>query len=111
MIRVQHKEQVDRLRGYRIDDVFLGRHREEHVQHVCAVVEVVPRIDEGLPEHVLVRGGRDGRDLGENSVRENLAVTRIIDVHGVVIERRHGGHDRGHHRHRMRVVVKAIEEA
>jgi len=38
---------------HRVDDVVLGRHGEEHVQHVRAVVEVVARVDEGLAKQCL----------------------------------------------------------
>ena len=60
---------------------------------------------------MLVGGRRDGRDLGDDPMGEDLAVARVMDVHRVVIERRHRGDDRRHHRHRMRVVVEAIKEA
>ncbi len=51
------------------------------------------------------------RDLGDDAVGEDLAVPRVMDVHGVVIEGRHRGHHRRHHGHRVRVVVEAVEEA
>ena len=91
--------------------VGLARHGEEHVQQVAAVVEVVARIDERLPERVLVGGRGDGRELGDDAVGEDLAVPRVMDVHRVVIERRHRRHHRRHHRHRVRVVMEAVEEA
>src|SRR5256885_17147850 len=59
----------------------------------------------------LVRSGGDGGELGDDAMREDLAVARVMDVHPVVIERRHRGHHRRHHRHGMRVVVEAVEEA
>ena len=43
-------------------------------------------------------------------MREDLAMARIIDVHGVVIERGHRRDHRRHHRHRVRVVMEAVEE-
>jgi hypothetical protein len=54
---------------------------------------------------------RDGRDFRNDTVRENLPVARVIDVHRVVIERRHRGHDRRHHRHGVGVMVEPVEEA
>ena len=60
---------------------------------------------------MLVGGGRDGRQLRDDAVREDLAVARIVDVGGVVVEGRHRGDHRRHHRHRMGVVVEALEEA
>jgi len=42
---------------------------------------------------------------------KNLAMTRVIDVHRVVIERRHRGDDRTDHGHRVRVVMEAVVHA
>ena len=111
VIGVQDEQQVERLGGDRVDLVRLARHREQHVQQVAAVVEIVARIDERLPERMLVRRRGDRRDLGDDAVREDLAMPRVMDVHRVVIERRHRGDHRRHHRHRVRVVVEAVEEA
>ncbi len=94
----------------RIHFVGFAGHGEEHVQQVRAIVEVVARIDEGLSERVLVGGRRDGRHLGDDAMREDLAMLRILDVHGVVIERRHRADDAGHHRHRVGVEMEPIEE-
>ncbi len=58
-----------------------------------------------------MRSGGDGGELGDDAMREDLAVARVMDIHGVVIERRHRRHHRRHHRHGMRVVVEAVEEA
>ncbi len=91
--------------------VRLAGHCEEHVQQVGAVREIVARIDEGLAKGVLVGRGGDGRNLRNDAMREDLAVARIVDVGGVVVERRHRGDDRGHHRHRVRIVVETAEEA
>ena len=108
---MQDEEQVQCLCCNRIDFISLAGHCVEHVEHVGAVVEVVARIDKRLTQRVLVRRCGDRRDLGNDAVREDLAVTRVIDVHRVVIEGRHRGHNRRHHRHRVGVVVKAIEES
>ena len=99
------------LRRDRVDLVRLARHREEHVEQVRAVVEVVLRVDERLAEHVLVGGRRDRRHLGDDAVREDLAMPRIIDVERVVVEAGHRGDHRRHLRHRVRVVVEAVVEA
>ena len=111
VVGMQDEQQVERFGGHRIDVVLLAGHREEHVQHVGAVVEIVARIDEGLAERMLVCRRRDGRQLGDDAVREDLAMPRVMDVHRVVIERRHRRHHRRHHRHRVRVVMEAAEEA
>ena len=111
VVRMEYEQQIERLRRDRIDLVGLARHGEEHVQQVAAVVEIVARIDERLAERVLVGRRGDRRNLGDDAVSEDLALPRVIDVHRVVIERGHRCDHRGHHRHRMGVVMKAVEEA
>ena len=111
VIGVQDEQQVERLGRDRVDAGTARTAPRRTCAACCAVVEIVARIDERLAERVLVRGGRDRRDLGDDAVREDLAMARVMDVHRVVIERRHRGDHRRHHRHRMRVVVEAVEEA
>jgi hypothetical protein len=108
VVGVQDEQQVERLGVQRIDLVGLAGDREEHVQHVRGVVEVVARVHEGLAERVLVGCRGDRRQLGDDAVREDLAVPRVIDVGGVVVEGRHRRHDRGHHGHRVGVVMEAV---
>ena len=111
MIGVQNEQEIHRLGGHRIDRIRLARHREEHVEHVRAVAQIVARIDERLAERVLVGGGGDRRQFRDDAMREYLAVARIVDVRRVVIERGHRGDHGRDHRHRVRVVVKTLEEA
>ncbi len=111
MVGVQDEQDVQRLRRDRIDVVGLGRHGEHHVEQVRTVVEMVLRVHERLAEILLVGGCRDGRDLGDHAVRENLALARILVVGGVVVERRERADDAGEHGHRMGVVTEAVEEA
>ena len=111
VIGVQDEQQIERLRSHRIDVVRLARHGEEHVQQVRAVVEIVARIDERLAERVLVGRRGDRRNLRDDAMREDLAMARVMDVHRVVIERRHRRDHARQHRHRVRVVLKAVEES
>src|SRR5690606_40419747 len=71
VIGVQDEEQVQCFRGDFVDVVRLGRYREEHVQQVLAVVEVVARVDERLAGAELEGGGGDRRQLGDDAVRED----------------------------------------
>jgi hypothetical protein len=111
VVGVQDEQQIERFGGNRINDVLLAGNRKEHVQHVRAVVEVIARIDERLAERMFVCRRRDGRQLGNDSMGENLPMTRVMDVHRVVIERRQRSHHRGHHGHRVRVVMEAAKES
>ena len=107
---MQDEEQIERLRRDWIDVIRLAGHREEHVQQIRAVIEIVARIDEGLSERMLVCGRGDRRNLRDDAMSEYLAMTRIMDVHRVVIERRHRRNHAREHRHRMRVVLETVEE-
>ena len=111
MIRVQNQQQVECLSRQRVDVIRLARHGVEHVQQIAAVVEIVARVDERLTQGALIGGSRDRRQLGDDAMGKNLTMTRIIDVHRVVVERRHRGDDRADHGHRMRVVMKAVVHA
>jgi len=111
VIRVQNEQQIERLGRDGVDLIGLARHGEQHLQHVAAVVEVVAWVDERLAKRMLVCCGGDCGDLRDDTVGEDLAMARIIDIHRVVIERRHRRNHRRHHRHRVRVVMEPVEEA
>ena len=111
VIGMQDQQQVERLHGDRLEPVLLAGHCEEHVEQVGAVRQVVLRIDERLAEDVLVGGRGDCRDLGDDPVREDLAVARVMDVQRVVVEGRHRRDHGRHLRHRMGVVMEAVVEA
>ncbi len=103
MIGMQNEDAPHGARQHGVDLVFLARHREAHMQKVGRVIELVLRINEGLPDRVFVGHGGDGRHLGDHAHARHLALLGILDVDGVVIE---GGEraDHAHHdRHRMRV--------
>ena len=51
------------------------------------------------------------RHLGDQAVAGDLALARIVDVGGVVIEGRQRADHAAHDRHRMRVAPEAAEEA
>jgi hypothetical protein len=110
VVGVQDEQEVQRLRGHGVHLVRLCGDREEHVQQVFAVAEVVPRIDEGLPPVELESRRGDRRQLRKNAMREDLAGLRIVHVHRVVVVRGHRAHDGGQHRHRMRVVPESAEK-
>ncbi len=110
VIRVQNEQKIERFGRYRIDCIRLAWNREEHVEHVRAVAQIVSRIDERLAERVLVGRGGDGRQLRDDPMREDLPVPRVVDVGGVVIERGHRSDHGGHHGHGVRIVMETLEE-
>ena len=88
VVGVQDEDLVERAREHRIDLVLLARHRKAHPHEVRGVVEIVLRIDERLADRVLVGHRRQRRHLGDHAHRGDHALVRIVDVGGVVIERR-----------------------
>ena len=74
---MQDEDAVKRLGKYRVDPIRLTRHRKTHLQKVRSVIEVIARIDEWLPDIQLVRGRRNGRQLGDQADRGNLTLPRI----------------------------------
>ncbi len=80
------------------------------MQEIGGVVEVITRVNEGLPHRILVRHGRNGRHLGDHADRGDFALLRIVDVGGVMVEGGHGPNDPGHDRHRMRITAETTIE-
>ena len=107
---MQDEQQVERLRGDRVDLVWLGRHRKEHVQQVVAVVEIVARVHERLANVQLVGRGRDRGQLGDDAVSKDVAMVRIRSVHLAVVVSRHRTDDGRQLRHRVGIVAEALEE-
>lgn len=80
------------------------------MEEVFRVVQVVTRIHHRLALGVLVHHGGDGRHLGDQAMRGDFAMLRVIDVQGVVVEGREGADHAAHHGHRMGVAAEAVEE-
>ena len=86
MVGVQNEQQVECLGLDRIDFVGFRRHGEHHLQEVLGVVQIVPRIHERLPDAELVSSGRDGRQLGDDAMREDVPMLGIGSIHlGMVV--------------------------
>ena len=107
---MQNQQHVERVVEDRRDGVLLDRQREHHVQQVLRVIEVVARVTERLADIQFVSGRRDGRQLCEDSVRENITMLGVRSVHFIVVIRRHRADDGRQHGHRMGVVTEALEE-
>ncbi len=107
---MKDKQQINGLCRNRIDLIGLCRHREQHLQEVLGVVEIIARIHERLADIELVGGRRDSRQLGQDPVRKNIAMLRIGRIHHVVVVRRHRADHGRKHGHRMGVVTEPLEE-
>jgi hypothetical protein len=60
---------------------------------------------------VFIGRGCDRRQFGDNAMRENFPVTRIVYIGRIVIESGHRGNHSRDHCHRVRVVMKILEKA
>ena len=101
MIGVQDEDPIQRPGEHGIDLVLLTRHREHHVQEILGIVEMVARIDEGLPRRELVRRRGNGRDLGDQAVARDQPVVGVLDLEVFVVE----GGERADHGDHHRVPV------
>ncbi len=88
----------------------LARHLEHHVQEARHVLEIVARIADRPADRIAIRRGGHRRHLRDQADRGEAALLGIVDVERVVIERRQRSDRRAQHRHRMRVVVEAVQE-
>ena len=81
------------------------------MQEVFRVIQVVARIGKRLADCVLESRCSNGRNLGDNPMRKNIPVPRVIDIGRVVIERGHRTDDARHHRHSgVGIVIEAFEQ-
>lgn len=85
-------------------------HAEVELEEVVHEAQRVVRVQERLADALLVRVGRDDRELGEHPDRVQLDVLAVVRIGLVLVigrERRDRG---GEHRHRVRVVGQRLEE-
>ena len=110
VVGVQDEQQIERLGGDRIQLQRLARHFEHHVQEARHVFEIVARIADRPADRIAIRGRGDRRHLRDQADRGEPALLRIVDVERVVIERRQRSDRRAQDRHRMRVVMEAVQK-
>lgn len=110
VVRVQDQQLVERRDHDRVRYVLLRRDREGHPQEVLDVPEVVARVDEGVADRLLVRVRRDGRQLGEQPDRGEVALLLVERVVAVLVERRQRADHGGQHRHRVGVARESVVE-
>ena len=111
MIGVEDQDAIKRTYQHRIHLVLFRRHGKHHAHEVLAVRQVIARVNKGLANRILVGHGYDGRNLGNQAERRNLAVLRVIDVQRVMVEGRQGPHHADHDGHWMRIAAEPGEKA
>ena len=110
VVGVEDEEQVQRAHRHRVGAVGLGRHREHHVEEVRAVVEIVARVDEGVPDALLVGERGEGGQLAHQARDGDVPIFVGLRVERVRIVGRERGHHGGEDRHRVRRHRVAVEE-
>ena len=73
VVGVQDQQLLERVDDGVAHLVALRRHREHHREEVLDEVELVVRVDERLADRLLVRVGRDRRQLGHQAHIESRA--------------------------------------
>ena len=91
--------------------VRLRRHREHHREEVLDEVELVVGVQERLADRLLVRVGRDRRDLRHEPQDRQLHLLGVMRVVAVLVEGRQRAHHARQDRHRVGVLREAVEEA
>ena len=107
VVCVQNEDAVEGACYDGINGVGLARDSEAHLQEVAGVIQIVARVDEGLTDGILVGHGSDRRHLGDKAASRDGALPGIVDVGGVVIERRQRANHTTHHGHRVSVTPEA----
>ena len=95
---------------HRTDHIILARRGEHHVQEVLGIAQVVARIDKGLAQGKLIGHRRDGRHLGDQTVRRDHAVLGIRNIGAVMVEGRKRADHAAHDCHGMGIPAKSPEE-
>ena len=103
MIGLQNQQFFHRVFDHRIDHIGFCRHAKGHPQEIADETQAVIGIEEGLPDRIFIGHRRQGRHLGDDPVRGDHPLLRIMNVGRVVIEGRHRAHDAAHDRHRVGV--------
>ena len=110
VVGVEDEEDVERPREARVRLVGDLGHLEQHREEVLRIGEVVVRIDVGQPHVVAVGEGRQGRHLGDQPDRRQVALLGVVELLRVRVEGRERA-DRGEqHPHRVGVVAESLDE-
>ena len=90
--------------------VGFGGEPERHPQEVLHQRERVVRVEERLTDRLLVRVGRDRRQLGQQPDGGEFHLGVVERVERILVVGRQRVGCAGQHRHRMRVAREAVEE-
>ena len=110
VVDMQDEDQVERFLGHRVDFIGLAGYRIHHFEQVARVAQRIVRIDLRFTDRVLVTAGGDRRHFRDQAMRRYLAMFDIADIGRVVVESRQRANDTDHGRHRVGIVIEAVEQ-
>ena len=110
VVGVQDEEHVQGPDGFGVHLVGFGGEPERHPQEVLHQRERVVRVEERLTDRLLVRVGRDRRQLGQQPDGGEFHLGVVERVERVLVVGRQRVGRAGQHRHRMRITREAVEE-
>ena len=110
MVCVQDQDAIHCAFQHRVHHVFFTRGCEHHVQEVTGVGQVVTWVNERLAQGIFITHGRHGRHFGQQAERGDLAVTLVVDVQRIVVERRQGTGHAAQYCHWVRVAAETTEQ-
>ena len=90
MVLVQDQQALEGARDHRIDLVQLAEHPEVEFEEVVDEAQRVVGVQEGLPDALLVRVGRDDGQLGQHPDRVQLDVLGVVRVGLMLVVGREG---------------------
>ena len=109
VVSMQDQNTIHRAFQDRVHFVIFAWGREHHTQEVTGVGEVVAWIHKRLTDGIFVAHRGHGRHFRQQAECGNFAMTRVIHIQRVVIERRQRTGNPAHHRHRVRVATERME--
>ena len=110
MIGMQNQQNIENAHRFRRNLVRIDRRIEHHVQEVCTVGQIMPRIHHRFPDALLVRHGRHRADNGNQPGRGKFDILlHGLQIH-VRIKRGQRVDHRGEDMHRMSSAREMVEE-
>ncbi len=111
VVGMEDEDFLHRIRNHRVHFILLARGREHHVQEVLGKTEFVLRVHERLADRVFVSHGGERRHFRDHAHHGEFALSRIVDVERIVVERAERGDRADHDGHRVCATWEtAIEE-
>ncbi len=110
MVSVQDQNTIHGAFQNRVHFILFTRRGEHHAQEVTGVGEVVAWINKRLSDGVFVTHRSHGWHFGQQTECSDIAMTLIIYIQRVMVERSQRTGDPTHDRHRMGITTERMEQ-